>query len=233
MNKKRFYHLPPPGLDSSKLSGVLIVIEGMDSSGRSTQIEKISPWIEEKGYAVARVGLRRSQLVGDALDSAKRGNVLSSQTMALFYATDFYDQLENRILSALRAGYVVLADRYIYTLMARDVVRGVEYDWVKSLYSMAVIPDAVYYLNVSWRTRVDRTLSAHHTLDYWESGMDLGLSRDWFDSFAIYQRLMSSQFRRIQKEYGFEIINANRNSDEVDRDLKSRIGALLERRYHK
>ena len=233
MNKKQFYHLPPPGVDPSKLSGVLIVIEGMDSSGRSTQIEKIAPWIEGKGYAVAQVGLKRSQLVGDALDSAKRGNVLSAQTMALFYATDFYDQLENRILPALRAGYVVLADRYIFTLMARDVVRGVNYDWVKSLYSMAVIPEAVYYLNVSWRTRVDRTLSAHHALDYWESGMDIGLSRDWFDSFAIYQRLMSTQFRRIQKEYGFEILNANRSSDEVDRDLRARIGLLLERRYRK
>jgi len=232
MSKKRFYHLPPPAIDPSKLSGVLIVVEGMDSSGRSTQIDKIAPWIEEKGYAVARVGLKRSQLVGDALDAAKQGNVLSAQTMALFYATDFYDQLENRILPALRAGYVVLADRYIFTLMARDIVRGVEYEWVKSLYSMAVIPEAVYYLNVSWRTRVDRTLSAHHTLDYWESGMDIGLSRDWFDSFAIYQRLMSTQFRRMQKEYGFEIINANRNVEEVDRDLKSRIGSLLERRYH-
>ena len=233
MNKKRFYHLPPPGVDPSKLSGVLIVIEGMDSSGRSTQIERIAPWIEEKGYAVSQVGLRRSQLVGEALDVAKRGNILSAQTMALFYATDFYDQLENRIILALRAGYVVLADRYIFTLMARDIVRGVNYDWVKSLYSMAVIPEAVYYLNVSWRTRVDRTLSAHHALDYWESGMDLGLSRDWFDSFAIYQRLMSTQFRHIQKEYGFEIINANRSSEEVDQNLKTRIGALLERCYRK
>jgi len=233
MKKKRFYHLPPPGVDPSKLTGVLIVIEGMDSSGRSTQIDKIAPWIEEKGYAVARVGLKRSQLVGEALDAAKRGNVLSTQTMALFYATDFYDQLENRILTALRAGYVVLADRYIFTLMARDIVRGVEYKWVKSLYSMAVIPEAVYYLNVSWRTRVDRTLSAQHTLDYWESGMDIGLSRDWFDSFAIYQRLMSTQFRRLQQEYGFEIINANRSSDEVDRDLRSKIGELLERWYRR
>jgi len=233
MNKKQFYRLPPPGVDSSKLSGVLIVIEGMDSSGRSTQIEKIAPWIEEKGYAVSMVGLKRSQLVGDTLDAAKQGNVLSAQTMALFYATDFYDQLENRILPALRAGYVVLADRYIFTLMARDIVRGVEYEWVKSLYSMAVVPEAVYYLNVSWRTRVDRTLSARHTLDYWESGMDLGLSRDWFDSFATYQRLMSTQFRRIQKEYGFEIVNANRSSEEVERDLRLKIGSLLERRYRR
>jgi dTMP kinase len=231
MTKKKFYHYPPPGVDAPNLRGMLIVIEGMDSSGRSTHMDKIAPWIEEKGYAVARVGLKRSQLVGEALDAAKQGNVLSSQTMALFYATDFYDQLENRILPALRAGYVVLADRYIYTLMARDIVRGVEYDWVKSLYSMAVIPEAVYYLNVSWRVRVDRTLSAHHKLDYWESGMDIGLARDWFDSFAIYQRLMSTQFRRIQKEYGFEIINANRSQQEIERDLKTRIGALLERYY--
>lgn len=231
MNKKRFYQSSPPGRGEDKLSGMLIVIEGMDSSGRSTQIAKLTPWIEEKGYAVTSVGLKRSQLVSGALDDAKKGNVLSARTMALFYATDFYDQLENRILPALRAGYVVLADRYIFTLMARDIVRGMEYDWVKSLYSMAAVPEAVYYLNVSWRCRVDRTLSAHYCLDYWESGMDIGLSRDWFDSFANYQKIMSTQFRRIQKEYGFEIINANRSVEEVDRDLRARIGLLLEGYY--
>lgn len=229
--KKKFYHMPPPGVDVSELNGMLIVIEGMDSSGRTTQIEKLASWIEEKGHAVVQVGLKRSNLVGKALEEAKKGNVLSAQTMSLFYATDFYDQLENRIIPALKAGYIVLADRYIYTLMARDVVRGVDYDWVKSLYSMAIIPDAVYFLQVSWRTRVDRTLSSRYTLDYWESGMDIGLSRDWFDSFEKYHRLMSTQFRRIQKEFGFEVINANKSIEEVNRMLKVRIGDLLDRRY--
>ena len=230
---KKFYRRPPPGIDASKLSGMLIVVEGMDSSGRSTQISLLTPWLEQKGYAVAQVALKRSQLVGEALEEAKQGNVLSARTMSLFYATDFYDQLENRIISALRAGYIVLADRYIFTLMARDIIRGADEEWVRSLYSMAVVPEAVYYLSSSWRTLANRTLLAHATLDYWESGMDLGLSRDWFDSFASYQRRMSLQFKRLQSIYKFEMINANRPVGAVNKELRMRIELLLENYYGK
>jgi dTMP kinase len=233
MTEKTFYRQPPPLVNASQLTGILIVIEGMDSSGRSTQIGKLAPWIEKQGYAVSQIALRRSQLVGDALEEAKKGNVLSARTMSLFYATDFYDQLENKIIPALRAGYVVLADRYLFTLMARDIVRGADPDWLRSLYSMAVVPEAVFYLNASWRTLVDRTLRAHASLDYWESGMDLGLSRDWFESFAKYQRLMSVEFKKLQKIYGFEMINANRSVSSIDKDLRTRIEALLVKHFSK
>lgn len=141
MTAKRTYGNPPPGLDLKILSGALIVIEGPDSSGRFTQIHLLSEWLGQKGYAVAQVGLTRSKLIGPALTRAKEGNILSPRTMSLFY-----DQLENIIVPALHSGYVVLADRYIYTLMARDIVRGADPEWVESLYSMAIVPDAVYFL---------------------------------------------------------------------------------------
>jgi len=229
MTPKSCYLQPPPGVDLKKLAGLLIVIEGPDCSGRSTHIGLLAQWLEQQGHAVAQVGLKRSELVGEELEAAKEGNVLSPRTMALFYATDFYDQLENRIIPALRAGYVVLADRYIFTLMARDIVRGAEPEWLDSLYSMALVPDAVYSFIVSSRTLVERTLKSRALMDYWESGMDLGLSRDWFDSFTAYQRRIRTEFRRLQLKYNFETLNANRSIKAIQEDLKGRIQAVVDR----
>lgn len=229
--KNRCFRTPPPGVDPAKLSGILIVIEGADSSGRSSHIERLTPWLEQKGYAVVQVGLKRSALVGEALEQAKQGNVLSPRTMALFYATDFYDQLENAIVPALRAGAIVLADRYIFTLMARDRVRGGDPEWLESLYSKALIPSAVFFLNTSFRTLVDRTLKAHSALDYWESGMDLGLSRDWFECYNKYQRKMSAEFKQLEKQYGFISVNADRSFTRVDKDLRAHIEDVLKRDY--
>jgi dTMP kinase len=126
MAKKRCFGNPPPGLELEELGGLLVVVEGPDASGRSTHIHLLSTWLEQSGYPVARTGLTRSQLVSEELDQAKLGNVLSPRTMSLFYAADFYDQLENVIAPALRAGAIVLADRYIFTLKARDRVRGAD-----------------------------------------------------------------------------------------------------------
>ena len=131
--------------------------------------------------------------------------------MSLFYATDFADQLENIILPALKAGFIVLADRYIYTLMARDMVRGMDEAWLKNLYGIALEPDAVFYLSVEPQELVQRNLAKSATLDYWESGMDLGLSRDMFDSFLKYQTAMQVAFRQLQKTYGFTIVDGNRS----------------------
>jgi dTMP kinase len=225
---QKFFGIGPAGVDASKLSGKLIVIEGPDSSGRSTHIALLTEWLEENGYAVAQVGLKRSTLVGPELEQAKEGNVLSPRTLSLFYATDFYDQLENRIVPALRAGFVVLSDRYIYTLMARDIVRGADPAWVASVYSMALVPDAVFYLVVSLKTLVERTFQSHSELDYWESGMDCGLSRDWFQSFLRYQTRLRHEFMKMQKLYGFESVNANRTIAAVGRDLRGRIQLVLD-----
>jgi dTMP kinase len=228
MTAKRCFGSPPPGIDLSKLTGTLIVIEGPDSSGRSTHIQLLAEWLEQIGFPVAQVGLKRSQLVGKELEAAKGGNVLSARTMSLFYASDFYDQLENSMVPALRAGSIVLADRYIYTPMARDIVRGADPEWLASLYSKAIVPDAVFYFQISTRTLVDRTLAAHGGLDYWESGMDLGLSRDWFGSFVRYQRRMRAEFRKLQGRYNFATVNANRTIQTVQAELKERIRRVLQ-----
>ena len=227
MSNKSFFGKPPAGVDPKKLQGALIVIEGMDSSGRSTHINNLIPWLEQKGYSVVSTGLKRSLLVSEELETAKNGNVLSPRTMSLFYATDFYDQLENNILPALNAGCVVLADRYIFSLMIRDIVRGAEKEWVSSLYQMALIPDAVFYLDTSIKTLIDRTLASHPTLDYWESGMDLGYSRDWFDSMIKYQNRVKKEFVNIRNGYKFDIVNANRTVKVVNLELRAKIEKVL------
>ncbi len=231
MNPKRCFGTAPPGLDLSRLTGALIVIEGPDSSGRSTHIGLLAEWLQQNGYPVAQIGLKRSRLVGKELELAKQGNVLSPRTMSLFYATDFFDQLENTIVPALRAGSVVLADRYIFTPMARDSVRGADPEWLASLYSKALVPDAIFCLQVSDRTLVDRTLASHGNLDYWESGMDLGLERDWFGSFIRYQKRLRAEFRKLQNRYGIEPINANGSIPAIQSELKERIRRQLQALY--
>lgn len=224
---RRFYGHGLPGIDLQRLAGRLIVVEGADGSGRSTQLEQLVTWLEGNGHATAQVGLKRSSLVSEELDQAKKGNILSRTTLSLFYATDFADQLENSILPALKAGFIVLADRYIYTLMARDLVRGMDIRWLKNLYGMALVPDAVFYLKVSPETLVQRNFAKDYALDYWESGMDLGLSRDMFDSFIRYQAMMAKQFHRLQTSYGFHIIDGDRAPEEIHHELQKKVEAVL------
>jgi dTMP kinase len=224
---RSFYGHGVPKIDLSKLSGRLIVVEGADGSGRSTQIQRLVEWLEARGHATTQVGLKRSTLVAEELDAAKDGNILSHTTMSLFYATDFADQLENIILPALRAGFMVLADRYIYTLMARDLVRGIDEVWLRNLYGIALVPDAVFYLKVSPEQLVQRTFAKKHVLDYWESGMDLGLSRDMFDSFLKYQGMVEEKFRSLQKTYKFTIVDGNRPPEKVNRELRKQIQSVV------
>jgi len=225
--EKKFFGRTPPEISDPRLGGRLFVVEGADGSGRSTQIALLSQWLEGQGFAVRQMGLRRSELVAEELEDAKQGNVLTHTTMSLFYATDFFDQQVKDLVPALRAGLIVLADRYVYTLMARDIVRGADCEWTRNLYSPAIIPDAVFYFRVSARQLVERNFLKNTTLDYWESGMDLGLSRDMFDSFVKYQRLLAAQFGELRREFGFEVINANRRVELIQNDLRQRIGALL------
>ncbi len=163
-SERRFYGQGIPRVDLDALAGKLIVVEGADGSGRSTQIAKLVEWLECGGHATVQVGLKRSTLVSEELDQAQQGNILSHTTLSLFYATDFADQLENVILPALKAGFIVLADRYIYTLMARDLVRGMDEAWLRSLYGIALEPDAVFYLNVPPEELVQRSLAKYAAL---------------------------------------------------------------------
>jgi dTMP kinase len=217
-----------PNVKLDELAGKLIVVEGADGSGRSTQIARLVDWLETCGHATVQVGLKRSSLVSKELEEAQEGNILSRRTLSLFYATDFADQLENMMLPALKAGFIVLADRYVYTLMARDLVRGMDETWLKNLYGIALEPDAVFYLSLNPEELVQRNLSKNATLDYWESGMDLGLSRDMFDSFVKYQAAVQAAFRRLQSTYNFTIVDANRSVDSVNKQLRKEIRALLD-----
>ncbi|MFM2081924.1 MAG: hypothetical protein RL380_615 [Verrucomicrobiota bacterium] len=227
ISARKFYGHGIPGVKLEELVGKLIVVEGADGSGRSTQIAQLVEWLETNGHATVQVGLKRSTLVSEELEKAQDGNILSRTTLSLFYATDFADQLENIILPALRAGFIVIADRYIYTLMARDLVRGMDETWLKNLYGTALIPDAVFYLEVNPDELVQRHLSKNATLDYWESGMDIGLSRDVYVSFLKYQTAMQTQFRRMQKTYGFEIVDGSRAAGDVGTELQKKIAGLL------
>lgn len=227
ITQKRFYGQGIPGVKTESLLGKLVVMEGADGSGRSTQISRLVEWLEGAGHATVQVGLKRSTLVSEELEKAQNGNILSHTTMSLFYATDFADQLENVILPSLKAGFLVLADRYIYTLMARDMVRGMDEAWLKNLYGIALVPDVVFYLNVSPEHLVQRNFAKNQALDFWESGMDLGLSRDMFDSFIRYQGLMSEQFKRLQNDYGFIRIDGDRSADDISAELRKKIQSVL------
>lgn len=223
----RFYGDGLPAVDLDNLAGRLIVIEGADGSGRSTQMDLLRDCLEGRGHATVNVGLRRSTLVSEELQAAKQGNVLGEITRSLFYATDFADQLENRIIPALKGGFIVLADRYIYTLMARDIVRGADRDWVRALYGIALVPDLVIYLRVSPSQLVERNFRKNSTLDYWEAGMDLGLSRDIFDSFIRYQRLIQKEFNQMQRTYDFHVVNGNRSIRAASREIFAIVEGLL------
>jgi dTMP kinase len=227
LTEMQFFGRRLPEVRDARFAGKLLVVEGTDGSGRSTQIALLSEWLEANGFAVKHMGLQRSNLVSAELEDAKQGNNLTATTMSLFYATDFFDQLVHEIIPALRAGLIVLADRYIYTLMARDILRGAERDWTRNLYSPALVPDAVFYFKVGARQLVDRNFQKNSTLDYWESGMDLGLSRDMFDSFVKFQRMLQVEFQRMQKEFGFETINANLRIDTIQKELRQKVALML------
>lgn len=222
-----FYGHGIPYVDEGEVKGRLIVIEGPDASGRSTQISMVTAHLEAAGHAVLNVGLKRSELISEGILEAKR-NFAGRKTLSLFYAADFADQLENKIIPALRAGYIVLADRYIYTLMAREAVRGISRRWSHNLFSFALVPDLVFYLDVEPEELVHRVFQKNAYLDYYESGADMGLSDDMFESFLIYQRMIAKEFRRMKKRYNLVIINGNRPVPEINADLQKRIDSFLE-----
>ncbi|HJS68602.1 MAG TPA: dTMP kinase [Nitrososphaera sp.] len=223
----RYYGKGIPYLQDTEVKGRLVVIEGPDASGRSTHIGMITAKLEADGHAVLNTGLRRSELVSEGIMQAKQEHMLGRRTMSLFYAADFADQLENKIVPALRAGYVVLADRYIYTLMARDAVRGMSRRWSHQLFGFAIVPDLVFYLDVDPEELVHRVFQKNTFLDYYESGADLGLSDDMYESFMIYQRMIAKEFRSMQKRYNLSIVDGNRQIPEVNAELQKRIDHFL------
>ena len=208
------------------LPGRLIVIEGTDGVGRTTQMHLLRPWLESSGYAVVDTEMTRSELVGMGLKQAKEGHTLGPITLNLFYATDFVDRFESQILPALRAGFIVLTDRYIYSLMARALVRDADPQWIRSIFGLALVPDAVFYLRIGVDDLIPRVLQ-RGGFDYWESGMDMRLGEDLFDSFVNYQAGMLEQFDSMAKEYGFEVIDAAQPVELIAELLRQKMLPLL------
>jgi len=215
-----------PAMTLPDLPGKLIVIEGTDGAGRTTQINLLKPWLEELGHAALDTGMTRSRLAGEGIHRAKEGNNLGHVTQSLFYATDFIDRLENEIIPALRAGFIVLTDRYIYSLMARAIVRGMDPSWIRSIYSVALKPDAIFYLRIGLDQLLPRVVFSRG-FDYWESGMDLYPGHDMYDSFCNYQTLLLAEFDRLGEEYHFETIDASADAEKVCAQLKLRILEVL------
>lgn len=226
-NKINYYGYGIPYLQDIETKGKLIIMEGPDSSGRSTQISLLNSYLEANGHAVLNTGLKRSELIREGILHAKETHLLLKRTMSLFYAADFADQLESKIIPSLQAGYIVLADRYIYTLMARDAVRKINRRWSHNLYGFAIKPNLVFYLDVEPKELLRRTFEKNMTLDYYESGQDLGLSDDILESFLLYQQKIKQEFIRMQKIYGIIPIDGNRSIESVNVDLKNKIDQFL------
>jgi dTMP kinase len=223
----RNYGLRLPGVNDEEFGGSLIVIEGMDGSGRSTQISLLTEWLESEGFAVETMGLRRSGLVAKDIDALLAENTITRLTLTLMYATDFYDQLEHRIIPALRSDFVVLADRYFYTLIARAAARGIERDYLHGLYEMAVRPDLTFWLNVRPEVAFEREFRKSHAISYWESGRDLSLSDDLFQSFILYQAKMKKEFEALSDRHSFMALDGEQSVITVNNELRKRIASHL------
>jgi len=221
-----FYNEPLPGVDTADLQGKLIVIEGPDAVGRSTQIVLLRQWLEQEGHAVIDSGMARSALAGKGIKMAKAGNTLGPITMTLFYTTDFADRLENEIVPALRAGFVVLIDRYIYSIMARAIARGEDRRWIEQVAGFALVPHAIYYLRAGVEHLVSRVVLGRGAFDFWESGMDLRFGPDMYESFVRYQTRLIKALDSMVQPYEFTVIDASQPVERIFRELQRRISRL-------
>jgi dTMP kinase len=189
-------------------AGRLIIVEGIDGSGKSTQLQLLQRWLLNQRYRVLFTEWNSSALVNDTIKRGKKKNILTPTTFSILHATDFADRLTHLIIPPLKAGMIVLADRYIYTAFARDVVRGVHREWVRDLYGFSVKPDMAFYFKVPIDTALERILSGRTALKYHEAGMDLRLSTDPVESFTIFQSRILEEYGRIADEYALTVIDA-------------------------
>ena len=222
----RYYGHGLPYLPIEGFPGKLIAIEGTDGIGRSTQIALLREWLEVRGYGVVETGWTRSRLMQPTIDLAKSSNTLSKLTFQLLYATDFADRLEKEIVPALKAGFIVLADRYIFTALARAGARDVDPAWLRSLYGFAIAPHLVFYLKIDADSLIQRVLSAGG-MDYWESGMDLSLGDDIYDSFRAYQNNLLREYDVLAEEFGFRVVDARHSISTIQYQLRQQIERFL------
>src|SRR2546421_4380199 len=222
-----YYGRSIPYLPINGYPGKLIAIEGTDGVGRSTQIQLLREWLEIKGYGVVETGWTRSPLMQPTIELAKSSNTLNKLTFVLLYATDFADRLEKEVIPALKAGFVVLSDRYVFTALARAGVRGVDRQWLRSVYGFAIAPHLVFYLNIDVKSLIGRVLESRG-MDFWESGMDLKTGDDIYDSFRTYQSRLLKEYASMGDEFHFRVVDARRPVEKIQDELRRQVGAFLE-----
>ncbi len=207
-------------------SGLLIVLEGTDGVGKSTQVNLLKSYIENRCFGCMLSEWKTSRLISNVINEAKDKNLLNTTTFSLLYAADYADRLENNIIPALKAGFIVILDRYIYTAFVRDSVRGHDINWVKKLYDYAPEPDLVFYLDVSVDVLLKRIIGSTG-LDYYESGRDIGLAGDIYNSFEIYQKRCIDEYKKLQKEYNFININGELSKEKIHEIIKTKVQEVL------
>jgi dTMP kinase len=209
-----------PLLTPHRFAGKLIVVEGIDGSGKSTQISLLSRWLRSQGYAVAFSEWNSSPLVSQTTRRGKKKSMFTPTTFSLIHATDFADRMESYILPLVKAGAIVCADRYAYTAFARDVARGVSRRWVRNLYRFAMRPNLRFYFQVPLDVALGRILGGRDALKYYEAGMDLGLSRDVEESFRLFQGRILEEYEGMIEEAGFHVIDATLSIEEQQREMR-------------
>jgi dTMP kinase len=222
----KYYGHGLPYVSLNDYPGRIIAIEGTDGVGRSTQIRLLREWLEVQGYGVAETGWTRSTLMQPTIDLAKASNTLNKLTFVLLYATDFADRLEKEIVPALKAGFIVLADRYIFTALARAQVRGVDRAWLRSLYGFAIAPHLVFHMKIDVDSLIRRVLDSGG-MDFWESGMDLKLGDDIYDSFRAYQGKLLREYNSLAEEFGFRVLDGRQPIDRIQEELRRQIAEFL------
>ena len=209
-------------------SGRLIAVEGLDGSGKSTQIYLLQRWLEVQGLKVFFSEWNSSELVKTATSKGKKRHLLTPTTFSLIHATDFSDRFERQLVPLMRAGYVVLCDRYVFTAFARDTVRGCPAEWVRDLYGFAPLPDLTFFFNAPLEVGLKRILDGRPELKYFEAGMDLRLAQDPYDSFRIFQGRLLEQYLAMSTEFGFLVVDADRPVEAQQSVLRQLVASRID-----
>jgi dTMP kinase len=214
-------------INKKKDFGSLIVVEGIDGSGKSTQIHLLDRWLRTKGFNVFFTEWNSSAYVKEITSKGKKKALLTPTTFSLLHATDFADRYERNIYPLLRAGYIVLADRYIYTALARDIVRGCSKKWVENIYEYAVKPDTIFYYRVPIEIAVNRIISGRPKLKYYEAGMDLKLSKDEYESYRLFQEKIINEYESMVRSENFTVIDGTLDIEEQQDIARKQVLKIL------
>ncbi len=220
--------MPEASLPAHGYSGRLLVFEGLDGSGKSTQAMLLGKWLSSRGYRVFTTEWNSSELVSSVIRRGKKKGLLTPTTFSLLHATDFADRFERRILPPLRAGYLVVCDRYAFTAFVRDAARGCDPDWVRTIYSFAPRPDRVFYFRVPVQVTLKRKIASRQKMNYYEAGMDLGLSDDLHESYERFQSRLKAEYDRIAETDRFTVVDSTRSVEAIQAELRENLGPLLD-----